>query len=210
MATLASNPIPRTSSATRSSSSAWWQLDAEGGALIGDSDETDRVLDVEIRVGTPELDNTRAIQNDENGLNEPLRRRAIVPFGTDREAIANHLWLETDRRYREATLALAYVRQDQRTLGKRAAQPDFSPAPAEVYTEAPATLTFDKAAWVARLKRCSERALRGHATRGSCGVVFTLNTAWYGQQRRHPDSSSRGPPRSCRSRSGSRPTTATA
>ena len=154
-------------------------LDAEGGALVGDSDDTDRVLDVEIRVGTPDLDNTRAIQNDENGLNEPLRRRAIVPFGTDREAIANHLWLETDRRYREATMALTYVRQDQRTLGKRAAQPDFSPAPVEVYTEAPTTLTFDKAEWVARLKRCSERALRGHATRGSCGVVFTNNLAWY-------------------------------
>lgn len=154
-------------------------LDAEGGALVGDSDDTDRVLDVEIRVGTPDLDNTRAIQNDDNGLNEPLRRRAIVPFGTDPEAIANHLWLETDRRYREATMALTYVRQDQRTLGKRAAQPDFSPAPVEVYTEAPTTLTFDKAAWIARLKRCSERALHGHATRGSCGVVFTNNIAWY-------------------------------
>ncbi|MBK9032164.1 MAG: peptidase U62 [Myxococcales bacterium] len=154
-------------------------LDAEGGALVGDSDETDRVLDVEIRVGTPALDNTRAITNDDNGLNEPLRRRATVPFGSDPQAIANHLWLETDRRYREAVLALAYVRQDQRTLGKRAAEPDFSPAPAETYIAAPVTLTFDKAAWVARLKRCSGRALRGHATRGSCGAVFTQNLAWF-------------------------------
>lgn len=154
-------------------------LDAEGGALIGDGDDTDRILDVEIRVGSPELDNTRAISGDDNELNAPLRRRAVVPFGTDRLAIANHLWLETDRRYREAALALAYVRQDQRTLGKRAAQPDFSPAPAEVYIGPPARLTFDKAAWVARLKRCSERAFRGHATRGSCGVIFQENTVWF-------------------------------
>ena len=62
---------------------------------------------VEDIVGTPALDNTRAITNDDNGLNEPLRRRATVPFGVDREAIANHLWLETDRRYREAVMALA-------------------------------------------------------------------------------------------------------
>jgi len=154
-------------------------LDADGGALIGDGDDTDRILDVEVRVGSPQLDNTRAISDDDNDLNASLRRRAVVPFGTDGPAIANHLWLETDRRYREAALALAYVRQDQRTLGKRAAQPDFSAAPPEVYIGPPAKLTFDKAAWVARLKRCSERAFKGHATRGSCGVVFQENTIWF-------------------------------
>jgi predicted Zn-dependent protease len=153
-------------------------IDAEGGALVGDSDETDRILDVEIRVGTPELDNTRALSDDSEGLNEPMPRRAVAPFGADSQAVANHLWLETDRRYREAVQALAYVRQDQRTLGKRAAVPDFSAGKKEVYIGKPVALTFDKAAWVARLKRCSERAFRGVATRGSCGVVFTLNTAW--------------------------------
>ena len=179
MATLTKQPAPAYYLAYQIVEQRVVQLDAEGGALIGDSDDTDRILDVEIRVGTPQLDNTRAITNDDQGLNEPLRRRATVPFGTDREAIANHLWLETDRRYREAALALAYVQQDQRTLGNRAAQPDFSAAPTESYVEAPKTLTFDKAQWVERLKRCSARALRGHATRGSCGVVFTLNTAWF-------------------------------
>ena len=56
---------------------------AEGGAITGDSDETDRILDVEIRVGSPELDNTRGISEDPNQLNDPLRRRAVVPFGED-------------------------------------------------------------------------------------------------------------------------------
>jgi TldD protein len=154
-------------------------LDAEGGAIVGDSDDVDRILDVEIRVGSPELDNTRAISGDDNELNAPMRRRAVVPFGEDALSIANHIWLETDRRYREAQLALAYVRQDQRTLGKRASVPDFAPAKKEVYIGKPVTLSFDKTAWVKRLKRCSERALRGSATRGSCGVVFTQNTAWY-------------------------------
>ena len=153
-------------------------LDAEGGAITGDTDETDRVLDVELRVGTPELDSTHPLGDDPNGLNEPLARQGIVPFGTDSSAIANHIWLETDRRYREAVQALAYIRQDQRTLGRKATDPDFSSAPAEIYIGPPATLEFDKATWVARLKRCSERALRGAATRGSCGALFQLNTVW--------------------------------
>ena len=153
-------------------------LEAEGGALVTDSDDTARNLDVEVRVGTPELDNTRALASDDNGLNSPLTRRGVVPFGEDKQALSNALWLETDRRYREAVTALGYVRQDQSTLKNRATAPDFSSAQPEIYVEAPARLQFDKTQWIGRLKRCSAKALKGTATRGSCGVVFQLNTAW--------------------------------
>ena len=153
-------------------------LEAEGGALIGDGDDTTRNLDVEIRVGSPELDNTRQLSDENNALNAPLTRRGIAPFGDDKQALSNALWLETDRRYREAVSALGYVRQDQATLSKRATAPDFAAEPAEVYIAAPARLEFDKAQWVERLKRCSAKALKGQATRGTCGVVFQLNTSY--------------------------------
>lgn len=154
-------------------------LEAEGGALITDSDDTARNLDVEVRVGDPNLDSTRDLASDDNGLNSPLTRRGVVPFGEDRQSISNALWLETDRRYREAVTALGYVRQDQSTLSKRATAPDFAPSKPEVYVEAPVNLQFDKTQWVDRLKRCSAKALKGAATRGTCGVVFQLNTAWF-------------------------------
>ncbi len=154
-------------------------LEAEGGAIVTDSDDADRNLDVELRVGAPELDNSHPMSDDTNGLNAPLSRRGVVPTGEDHAAIARHLWVETDRRYREAATALAYVRQDQSTLHKKQAAPDFSAEPSEVYIGKPATLEFDKAAWVTRLKRCSERAYRGVATRGTCSVVFSLNTVYF-------------------------------
>ena len=76
--------------------------------------------------------------------------------------------------------ALGYVKQDQATLSKHAQRRPTSRAePAEVYVEAPAKLEFDKAQWVERLKRCSAKALKGAATRGTCGVVFQLNTAYF-------------------------------
>ena len=153
-------------------------LDSEGGALITDSDDTLRNLDVEVRVGKPELDNSRALADDQNGLNAPLARRGPVPFGDDKQALSSALWLETDRRYREAVSALGYVRQDQSTLKTRAVAPDFSPEPPEVHVEAATPIAFDKAAWVERLKRCSGKALRGQATRGSCGVVFQQTTEY--------------------------------
>lgn len=154
-------------------------LEAEGGALITDSDDNARNLDVEVRVGDPSLDNTRDLASDDNGLNSPLTRRGVVPFGEDKQSISNALWLETDRRYREAVTALGYVRQDQSTLSKRATAPDFASSQAQVYVEAPVKLAFDKQQWVDRLKRCSAKALKGSATRGTCGVVFQQNTAWF-------------------------------
>ncbi len=154
-------------------------LEAEGGALVTDSDDVARNVDVEIRVGTPQLDNTRNLASDDNGLNAPLTRRGVIPFGDDQQAIANALWLETDRRYREAVTALGYVRQDQSTLSKQQTAPDFVADKPETYVEAPTTLVFDKAQWIERLKRCSAKALRGQATRGTCSAVFQQNTAWF-------------------------------
>ena len=154
-------------------------LEAEGGAMVTDSDETDRNLDLDVRVGSPTLDNTRALSSDENGLNAPLTRRGLIPFSDDPGAIEHHLWLETDRRYREAVQALSYVQQDQATLSRRDAPPDFSADTAQVYIEKPAELTFDKAAWSERLKSCSSKALRGNATRATCSATFQRNTVWF-------------------------------
>jgi TldD protein len=154
-------------------------IDSEGGAIISDNDNIDRKLDVEVRVGSPEVDNTRSLADDGNGINGPLSRQGVAPFGDDKQALSNALWLETDRRYREAVTALGYVRQDLSTLKKQKQEaPDFSHSVPEVYIEKPAKLTFDKAAWVERLKKCSAKALKGQATRGSCSVNFTLNTSW--------------------------------
>jgi predicted Zn-dependent protease len=154
-------------------------LEADGGALIADSDDTARNLDVEVRVGTPELDSTRALADDSSGLNAPLTRRGVVPFGDDKQALSNALWLETDRRYREAANALGYVRQDQATLKKSTDVPDFSAAPAEVFVQAPAKLEFNKDRWIERLRRCSAKVFSGQATRGQCQVVFQVYTTYF-------------------------------
>lgn len=158
-------------------------MDAEGGALVVDTDDTARNLDVDVRVGSPKLDNTHQLADDTNGLNAPLTRRGLVPFGADPQALSSALWLETDRRYHEAVSALGYVKQDQQTLSKKknAADDDFSHEPQEFHVEAEAKLEFDKAVWSERLKKCSAKALTpsGKATRGSCGVVFQLNTSYF-------------------------------
>jgi predicted Zn-dependent protease len=154
------------------------RLEAEGGALITDSDETERNLDVEVHVGKPELDNTRTLNDDQAGLNQILIRDGVIPFGDEPKSIRHHLWLETDRRYREAVQALAYVKQDVSTIKSKKRPPDFSSSEPVHYVEAIAKLDFDKAKWISRLKACSARALKKPATRGTCEIVFQQNTVW--------------------------------
>src|SRR5512135_2908026 len=47
-------------------------IEAEGGAIVTDQDDVARNLDVDVRVGSPQLDNTRQLSDDTNGLNAPL------------------------------------------------------------------------------------------------------------------------------------------
>jgi predicted Zn-dependent protease len=109
------------------------------------------------RVGTPALDNTRTLSDESAPFNEPMTRHGIVPFGSDPVAISNHLWLETDRRYREAAQALQYVKADQATLSKSSKVSDFTAAPAEVTIVGRAT----------------------PATRANCSVLFQEITVYF-------------------------------
>ena len=179
MAVVTKKPDPAYYISYQITDSRTVSLEAEGGALLSDDDDDDRQLDVDVRVGTPQLDNTRPLSDDPIGLNQPLNRHGVVPFGTDKQAIQHHLWLETDRRYREAVQALSNIQSDQRMLAQTNRPPDFVHEKPEVYIGAPATLTFDKEAWIGRLRVCSERANRGVATRGSCSVAFRLTTVYF-------------------------------
>src|SRR5262249_60845877 len=46
------------------------------------------------------------------------------------------------------------------------------------HVEAPTKPDSNKPQWVERLKRCSAKALKGQATRGTCNVVFQQTTAY--------------------------------
>jgi TldD protein len=183
-------------------------LEAEGGALIDDSDERQRNLDVDLRVGSAELDNTRSLSDDPNGANNPMVRRGTVPFGDEPLAIRKALWLETDRRYREGVGQLTYVRQDQSTIKNRGkAIPDFARSEPVSYAEPIAALGFDKAAWIERLKTCSAKACAAPPP-AAAAASSSPRTPPGSSTARARRSSSRGPRPSSRCRSGSRPTTA--
>jgi len=77
------------------------------GALTSSNRERSRYLDIDLRVGNYELDNTRPIQGARN------RRTTVrIPLDDDVDAIRSVVWNATDARYKQALEALTKVETD--------------------------------------------------------------------------------------------------
>ena len=151
-------------------------IDAEAGSLLRSDDESGRLLDVEVRVGSPDLDSRTPIQDDQFA---GLSRDARIPTGVDEKAIRNYLWLETDRRYREAVRRIKEVITSESMKKREGRPPIFSHEPKETLIQPQAKLNVDKKYWEDRVRACSLHADRGVATRANCSVDFSETTVYF-------------------------------
>jgi TldD protein len=154
-------------------------LEAEGSSLLVDEDETARALDVEVRVGSPELDNRHPLADDRMEAFNRLPRIGRAPLQDDPAAMRRELWLETDRRYREAALQLRNVRTQRSILAAEERSPDFSHEEPETFIQQVAELEIDRDDWRERIRACSARARRGVATRATCRADFHVTTMYF-------------------------------
>tara|TARA_R110002096_G_scaffold436051_1_gene666253 strand:+ start:5433 stop:7247 length:1815 start_codon:yes stop_codon:yes gene_type:complete len=154
-------------------------LGAESGALTVDASETHRALDVEVRVGTPQIDNRHPIQDGRIAQYASFQHLGIVPKGEDPKAISHHLWLETDKRFREAALNTRIIMTEQQIGSAKELPPDFSHEKTETFIQPLGNLEWNRTDWEQRMRDCSEGAMTGVATRGSCRVYAELNTIYY-------------------------------
>jgi TldD protein len=156
-------------------------IDAVDGVLLADDDDTERALDVDVRVGSNEIDSRHQLRDPRLAAFTSLARIGPAPFGEDDEAIRHQLWLETDRRYREGLLLLNMV-MTERQVSARDEKPksgDFTASKPQHFYQKKATLEYDRALWTKRVRDCSKRAARGVATRSNCRADFELNTVYY-------------------------------
>jgi predicted Zn-dependent protease len=154
-------------------------LEAESGALTIDANEKERMLDVEVRVGTPALDNRHPLRDPQLAQLTSFQHAGKAPQGSDPKAMAHHLWLETDRKYREAALTMRLVKTQKQVSTDKAVPPDFSHHEPETFIQPLAKLNWNRSDWEARIRACSKGALQGVATRGSCRVDAEINTIYY-------------------------------
>ncbi|GIV53825.1 MAG: hypothetical protein KatS3mg039_0343 [Candidatus Kapaibacterium sp.] len=131
-------------------------LSAENGALETATCTHRRLLDVSVRVGSYQLDNTHilrgssAIQFGRGTSSVPL------PLDGDAEALRQVIWLATDRTYKAA------LERYEKVLTNRAVKvreedssADFSPALPQRTYERAIPLPCDTAQWATRIRRLS-------------------------------------------------------
>ncbi|NYF78849.1 metallopeptidase TldD-related protein [Granulicella arctica] len=126
-------------------------MSAEYGAITSSNQSHSRTADIQIRLGTPALDNTHGDHRTSALTTMPL------PLTDDRAAIARSLWYATNRGYGKALDSLLKVKTEQQVRAKEEdVSADFSTeaAKSEILPPAP-QLTLDKAVWEQRLRDLS-------------------------------------------------------
>ncbi len=157
-----------------------WVLGASFGAISSRQASESRVLDVDLRVGGYELDNTHPLRGGRSGAR---RRGARLEVSvSDPDALRAALWLETDRRYKDATEQLTKIRTNMEvTVGEdENGSADFSAEPAERVVEDPVEVQFDSGAWEGRLRAyTAEFAEADGVYAADATLVVTVVTRWY-------------------------------
>jgi len=121
------------------------------GALLTDTAVKRRSVDVTMRVGSPELDNTHG-QSRSTGMTS-----GILPLQDDADATARVLWELTDREYKRAAPSYLNVKTNTAVRAEEEDKsPDFSKEQPSVHigeklTDPP----FDKKAWEDEIRRIS-------------------------------------------------------
>ena len=114
-----------------------------------------RILDVSVRVGTPQLDNYHRVGASGSGQ---FTSGSLLTFEDSVNSIKRRLWLDTDRAYRAAAERLIRIKTNSQVRVAAAdTSADFSTEQPSVSVQPPAQLKFDEDAWSERIRKLSAR-----------------------------------------------------
>jgi len=130
-------------------------LTASYGAIVRDTKNRERILDIDCRVGDHRLDNTHEIRGEFDfnfGGSGPAR----LPLEDDELAIRTIIWKQTDDEYKAALERYTKVKTNQQVLVEREdTSADFSLEKPNVDIGPTVAVTMDAPAWKERLRKWS-------------------------------------------------------
>ncbi len=128
-----------------------FQVSASFGALVSQEGGLRSILQADVRVGTPALDDTMFVGGS-GGRFGPI---GGTPSEADYDALRQALWLRLDAAYKRGLESLsakrAYLEQNQ----VKERPPDFSPAPVVSLVLPRVPLTVNRDRWTAAVRRAS-------------------------------------------------------
>lgn len=158
------------------------QISASFGALTGSTDQTTRLLDLDLRVGDYSLDNSRPVRDAGafGDVSEQFERQKI-PLDNNPEALRVALWHETERKYSSAVQRLQQVKANvQVKVEAEDRSGDFSHEGPETYSEPIAPFSFDTSAWEQKMRKFTAPfAQHKEIIENSAEVIAEIETRRY-------------------------------
>jgi len=152
-------------------------VSAEDGALHDYAPVQRRWLDIDVRIGSPELDSTHRLRSERNRRESTGRS---LPIGEDAGLVRRALWREIDERYRSAKERWSKVQSDDAILVSEDAGLDLVPVEPVVAIHDLAVLDIDPTPWEDRLRKASAVLARDDVVRdGSVRLSGSAENRWF-------------------------------
>jgi hypothetical protein len=126
-------------------------VSGSNGALLNSNEARNRWLEVSVRTGKYELDNSHKVGERQMASGGP---GAPVPIDDDAEVLRRAIWLETDRQYRAASEALIKIKTGKEVKVETAEgrAPDFSREEAHTFIGPQVSIAVDRQPWEERVR----------------------------------------------------------
>ena len=156
-----------------------FRLSAAYGAIRDRETLRARLLDVEVRAGDRSLDNFHRMRGESGG--SVYRRPVRLPLEDDPRAIRSALWLETDRRYREAVEKLIQIKTQQAVKVKEEdSSEDFSREEPSRWIGPETEVEPDAERWERRVREYSALLDASPEIQGSSAdLIFERKTRYF-------------------------------
>jgi TldD protein len=153
-------------------------VSGSNGALLQSTDDRARWLEVQTRVGTPQLDDTHKMGDRPPNWTSP---GSVTVLDDDIPVLRREIWRETDRQYRAAAEALIRVTTSQQVQVQtnESAAPDFSHEAPHTYIGPSVDIHVDRKPWEERVRRYTAEFSKSPAVLNSIATFSALGTNQY-------------------------------
>ena len=179
--TLSKQPVPLYFLSYEVTENSRVSLGASFGHFSGSSQGRRRLADIDLRVGSYDLDNTHTIRGRFGRSAMRFDRGGVEVPADDAQALRSILWYQTDKKYKQAVERLAKVRADVKIkVEEEDRAGDFTAEKPEKLVEEPIAIAVDQALWKEKLERFTAPFSRfGHIYSASARLSANVETRWY-------------------------------
>jgi predicted Zn-dependent protease len=146
-------------------------VSGSNGALLSSTEDRNRWLEVSVRAGSYQLDDSHKVGDKEMPNGGP---GSPVPVDDDAQVLRRAIWLETDKQYRAAEQAYIKIKTGKEVKVETAEgqAPDFSREQPHTFIGPQVSMTLDRKPWEARV-RAYTASFRDSAAIINSIVTFT-------------------------------------